>query len=508
MSLNVAECLEMSADAAPDKTAVIFEDARYTYTELRAAARRVANLLHAKGIRPGDRIAMMIPNTPHFPMIYYGILLAGAVASPMNVMLRQREILHRLRDLRAKAFFVFDLFASEAALAFDQVPECEHFVVAEADMQPSAPSIGESFASLFHQADPDFDMAQTMPDDVAVILYASAVDGRMRGAQLTHFNLFQNALTIKEYALGYYRNDICVTVLPLFHGFGQTTMMNAPILAQSTIILLPTFDPAKVFDVTSRERATILAAVPTMMHFLVHHKRAAEADLSSLRCVITGGAAMPVPLAAAFTKTFGVPVLEGYGLTETSPVVCWNPNPERNRPGSIGLPIWGVRMRIMREDGSFAAPGEEGEIVIRGHNVMKGYLNLPEITQEVFRQGWFHTGDLGRMDEDGYFYVTGLKKDMINRAGMNVYPREVETVLLEHPAIREAAVVGMPDPIRGEEVMACVVLEPDMTLTAREVIDFCREHLAAYKAPRRVEFLKELPRDTAGRPDKKRLRKE
>jgi len=507
VSLNLADCLQMAADAAPDKTAIIFEEERYTYAELRAAAHRVAHALHASGIRPGDRVAMMLPNTPHFPIIYYGILLAGAVASPMNVMLRQREILHRLRDMRAKAFFVFDLFAGEAALAFDQAPECDHLIVAEADMQPAAPDIGVSFAALMGQASPDFDMVQTMPDDDAVILYASAHDGRMRGARLTHFNLFQNALAIKEYALGYYRTDVCVTVLPLFHGFGQTTMMNAPILAQASVVLLPAFDPAKMFEVITRERATILAAVPTMMHFLVHHKRAAEADFSSLRCVITGGAAMPVPLAAQFTGLFGVPVLEGYGLTETSPVVCWNPDAERNRPGSIGLPIWGVRMRIMREDGTFAGPGEEGEIVIRGHNVMKGYLNLPEVNQEVFRHGWFHTGDLGRTDEDGYFYFTGLKKDMINRAGMNVYPREVENVLLEHPAIREAAVVGIPDPVRGEEVMACVVLEPDMTVTSREVIEFCRERIAAYKAPRKVEFLDAMPKNVHGKPDKKQLRK-
>ncbi|HNR31795.1 MAG TPA: long-chain fatty acid--CoA ligase [Candidatus Hydrogenedentes bacterium] len=506
MSLNLAECLEISAAVTPDKTAILFEDWRYTYAELAAAARRVANVLHQKGIRPGDRVAMMLPNTPHFPMVYYGILLAGAVAAPMNVMLRKREILHRLRDAQAKAFFVFDLFASEGAMAFDQAPDCGHFIVVEADNCPTAHGAGESFTALIEAASPEWDAVQTMPDDVAAILYASAVDGRMRGAQLTHFNLFQNAHTVKEYALGYYRADVCVTVLPLFHGFGQTTMMNAPVLAQSTMILLPAFEPGRVLELVERERATILAVVPTMVHFLVHHKRAAEADLSSLRCVITGGAAMPVPLAAQFTERFGVPVLEGYGLTETSPVACWNPDAERNRPGSIGLPIWGVRMRIMREDGTFAAPGEQGEIVMRGHNVMKGYLNLPEVNAEVFRGGWLHTGDLGYVDEDGYFHITGLKKDMINRAGMNVYPREVEAVILEHPAICEAAVVGYPDAVRGEEVMAYVVLEPDISLTAREVTEFCRERIAAYKAPRRVEFVAELPRDAAGLVDKRRLR--
>lgn len=506
MSLNLAECIDMSAAAAPDKTALIFDHFRMTYAELATAAKRVANILREKGVRQGDRVCMLVPNTPHFPMVYYGILYAGAVAVPMNVMLRQREIRFRLHDTGARVLIAHELMAAEAALAFDQSPSCEHLIVVEADLTPAAPQMGESFLALMGQAATEFDMAQTMPDDVAVIIYASAVDGHSRGAQLTHFNLFQNALTIKEYALGYYPSDVCLTVLPLFHGFGQTTMMNAPFLAQSTVTLVSHFEPHKVFEVIQRDHATLLALVPTMLHFMVHYKKCHEFDLSSLRVAIAGGSAMPKELSAKFTQLFNVPVLEGYGLTETSPVVCWNPDAERNRPGSIGLPIWGVRMNIMRDDGTFAGVGEEGEIVVRGHNVMKGYWNRPEINAEVFRGGWFHTGDLGRVDSDGFYYFTGLKKDMINRAGMNVFPREVENLLIEHPAIREAAVLGVPDPIRGEEVLAYIVVEDDMMLTAKEVTDFCREHLAAYKTPRKIEFTGELPRDAQGNVDKRRLR--
>lgn len=506
MSLNLAECVDMSAAATADKTALIFDQFQMTYAELAMAAKRVANLLKDMGVRPGDRVGMLLPNTPHFPIVYYGILYVGAVAVPMNVMLRQREIRYRLHDSGARVLFAHELLTAEATLAFDQSPACEHLILVESGTAPCAPQMGESFLALMGQAAPEFEMVETMPDDVAVIIYASAVDGHSRGAQLTHFNLFQNALTIKEYALGYYPSDVCLTVLPLFHGFGQTTMMNAPFLAQSTVTLLSHFEPHKVFEVIQRDRVTLLALVPTMFHFIVNYKKSREFDLSTLRVAITGGSAMPAELAARFTEMFHVPVLEGYGLTETSPVVCWNPSAEKNKPGSIGLPIWGVRMNVMREDGSFAAVGETGEVVVRGHNVMKGYWNRPELNAEVFKGGWFHTGDFGRMDPDGYYYFTGLKKEMINRAGMNVFPREVENLLLEHPAIREAAVTGVPDPIRGEEVLAYVVVVDDMMLTAKEVTDFCREHLAAYKTPRRIEFIDELPRDSEGRIDKARLK--
>ena len=506
MSLNLAECIDMSAMAAPDKTALVFDDFQMSYASLSAAAMRVANALKALGIRPGDKVGLLLPNTPQFPMVYYGILYAGAIAVPMNVLLRRREIAFRLQDLGARALFVHEQLISEAAIAFDQSETCEHLIVVEAGVTPASPATGHSFLKLLGQADAHCELSPTNPDDVAVIIYGSAIDGRSRGAQLTHFNLFQNALTIKEYALGYYPSDVCLTVLPLFHGFGQTTMMNAPFLAQSTVTLISHFEPHKVFEVIQRDRATLLALVPTMFLFMVHYKKSHEFDLTSLRVAITGGSAMPPDLASKFTELFNVPVLEGYGLTETSPVVCWNPSAAKNRPGSIGLPIWGVRMAVERADGTRADVGEEGEIVIRGHNVMKGYLNLPDVDAQVFRGGWFHTGDLGYVDAEGYYFFTGLKKEMINRAGMNVFPKEVEKLLLEHPAITDAAVVGLPDPVRGEEVMAYVVLRAGQVLSAKEVTEYCREHLAAYKTPRKVEFVEVIPRLADGRADKARLR--
>jgi long-chain acyl-CoA synthetase len=498
--LNLAECIALPAAVQPDKTAIIFADEHISFATLDRRSRQVASLLRRWGIGPGDRVGMVLPNVPQFAAVYYGILYAGAIAVPMNVLYRAREFAFQIDDAEMKAVIAHTMVAGEAAKALRERPQVK-FACVEVGEEPVEPEAGESFLRLFHEADDQFDMVQTNPDDVAVIIYGAATDGRMRGAQLTHFNLFQNAQTIREYALGYYPTDVCITVLPLFHGFGQSTMMNAPLLAQSTIVLLPQFDPVSVAEAIHTHKATLLAAVPTMLHVLTHHRRAAEWDFSSLRVAISGGAALLPETGQAFTERFGIHVLEGYGLTETSPVVCWNPSVERNKPGSLGLPIWGVQMRIQREDGGWAEPGEVGEIVVRGHNVMKGYLNCPEVNADVMRDGWLHTGDLGRTDEDGYTWFMGLKKEMINRAGMNVYPKEVEAVLLEHPAVADAAVIGVPDAVRGEEVAALVVLAPGVEADPRDLAGYVREQIAAYKAPRKIHIVEHIPRKPDGRSD-------
>ena len=500
MSLNLAECIELSAAEHGDKTALVFGGWRMSYRELDVAARRAANMLRGLGVKPGDRVGLLLPNVPQFAMIYFGILYTGATAVTMNVLLKSREIRFRLRDAEIRTLVAFGPIAEEAIKAAADVPECA-LVVVEPGMKPEKPAAGQSFLQLMAGADDVFDMVQTNPDDVAAIIYSSATDGRPKGAQLTHFNLFQNAVVCKDYALGYYPEDICITVLPLFHGFGQTTMLNAPLLAGSTVVLLPQFEPGALLEAVQQEKATLLAVVPTMLHLLLQYRKAGDFDLSSLRCIISGGMATPRELREAAIERFGKPILEGYGLTETSPVVSWNPGAEKNRPGTLGVPIWGVRMRIRREDGAWADTGEVGEIVVRGHNVMKGYLNCPEADAQVFRDGWFHTGDLGFQDEEGYTHFTGLKKEMINRAGMNVYPREVEAVLREHPEVADAAVFGVPDPVRGEEVVACVVLKAGTSPDPRDVAAFVREQIAAYKAPRRIHVVDAIPRDGRGRPD-------
>jgi len=506
MSMNLAECIGLAAEAAPNRTALVFEETRLSYGELARAAQRVANILHAKGIGRGDTVAMMLPNTPHFPMVYFGILYAGATVVPLNFMLRRREILYQLADADARALIVGQEFAEEAAAAFADAEDCSEFILVEPDLQPGDHAQGESFAKLFAQAAETFDMAQTAPEETAVIMYTSATTGNLRGAELSHFNLFFNALVVKEYVLRYTQEDVFLAALPLFHSFGQTSMMNAAFLARSTVICCPRFESGKVFELVARHRVTLLALVPTMYHYLVYYKEDQEFDLSSLRVAIAGGSALPVELAEAFHARFGKHVLEGYGLTETSPVVSVNPGVEGNKPGSIGKPIWGCRVRVVREDGSTALLKETGELVVRGPNVMKGYHNKPEATELAMAGGWFHTGDLAYLDEDGYIFLVGLKKDMILRAGLNVYPREIEEVLQTHPAIEEAGVVGMPDPVRGEEVKAFYVLKPGADLAEKELNAFCRERLAAYKCPRKFVQLPSLPRDSGGRIDKKSLR--
>jgi long-chain acyl-CoA synthetase len=507
MALNLAECLEQSAEACPKRVAAVMEEVRLTYRDVAGAAKRVANVLAEKGIGRGDKVAMMLPNTPHFPIVYFGILYAGATVVPLNLALRRREIEYQLDDSGAKALFVWQDYSEEAVHGFALAEQCQHLIQVEAQPKPAEHAAGESFSGLLAAASPTFDMVQTQPEDTAVIMYTSAITGNLRGAQLSHFNLFMNALVVKQYVLKYTAEDVFVAALPLFHSFGQTTMMNAAFLNGCKVVFMPRFDAGKLLEVVPREKVTVLAMVPTMYHYLVNYRREQQFELSSLRTAVTGGSAMPPRLAQEFEQRFKLPVLEGYGLTETSPVVSFNPSAKENRPGSIGRPIWGCRVRIQREDGSFAAPGEEGEVVVRGHNIMKGYYNKPEATAQAMQGGWFHTGDLGYLDEDGFIFLTGLKKDMLLRAGMNIYPREIEDVLQAHPDIAEAAVVGMPDPVRGEEVKAYVVPHPGKEVVEKEVLAYCKEQLASYKCPRKLLVIDALPRDAAGKTDKATLRK-
>ncbi len=505
MGLNLAECLDDSAESCPDREALVFDDLRMSYGEVAAAAKRVANVLRDKGIGRGDTVGVMLPNTPHFPIVYYGILYSGATVAPANPLMRYREIAHWLRDSGAKVLFVFADCAEESLRAFEEIDSCAHLVLVEKGFRPSEPEVGESFVSLMASASPEFDMVQTQPEDLAAVIYTSAIMEHPAGAELTHSNLYHNALAAKQFALKYYPEDICLTVLPLFHGFGQTAMLNTPFMAQSKVVLAARFETHKIFELIEREKVTLLAMVPAMFHLMWSYKRSADSDLSSVRAATSGGAAMPVELSKQFMERFNVPVLEGYGLTETSPVVTYN-EVATNRLGSIGKPIWGCRVAIMRADGSFADTGEEGEIVIRGHHVMRGYRNHPEAMKALTENGWFHTRDLGRADEDGFLYITGLLKDLVITSGMNVSPPEVEKVLREHPAVWDAAVVGVPDSLRGENVEAFVVLAEGASVRSKELSAFCRDQMSSYKCPRRFTVLEALPRKEDGNVDKATLR--
>lgn len=505
--LNLASVLEQSTVRNPGKVAVILDDFKLTYAELNGAANKVANALRAMGVQPGDKVAIMLPNTPHFPICYYGILKAGCTVVPLNVLFKRNEVQYHLEDSDAVALFVWEGFASEAVTGFRQAETCHTLVIVQPPGSTEAlPEGAVAFNTLLAENAPTFDTVQTMPDDTAVILYTSGTTGRPKGAELTHCNMFFNTMTCNEKLMGLHEDDVGLAVLPLFHSFGQTCVMNNCLYAGATITMLPRFEPVKAMQIIERDKVTYFAGVPTMYFYLLNHPESGNYDLSGLRICCSGGASMPVEVMHAFNKKNSVTILEGYGLSETSPVASFNRPDQPVKAGSIGMPIWGVQMRCVDGEGNEVPQGELGEIVIRGHNVMKGYYKRPEATAESIRKGWFHSGDLGRMDEEGYFYIVDRVKDMIIRGGFNVYPREVEELLYAHPAIAEAAVIGIPDLAHGEEIKAVVACKPGQSVSEQEVIDYCKEHLAAYKYPRSVEIRESLPKTATGKILKRELK--
>ncbi len=506
MSLNLAFFLDASAQEYPNKTALILDDLRMTYTELLISARKVANILRERGIGKGDKVALMIPNTPHFPIIYYGILNCGATVVPINCLLKSSEIQYQLEDSDAEVFFTWKGFLEESGKAFLQTETCHHLLVVSTIMDMEPPPVGELLMPLLLAAPSEFDMVQTMPEDTAVILYTSGTTGTPKGAELTHFNVFFNAFYAKDHIVKGFPEDVGLVVLPLFHSFGQTCVMNAGLLAGMTLTMMPQFDTKKTFEIIQRDKVTFLAAVPTMFFWMLNYEDADVYDLSSLRVTVSGGSALPVEVLDKFEKRFGVRILEGYGLTETSPIASFNMPDKPSRAGSIGTPIWGCQMKLMREDGSFAPVGEVGEIVVRGHNVMKGYYKKPGATESVVVDGWFHTGDLAKMDEDGYFFIVDRKKDLIIRGGMNIYPREIEEVIYGHPDVVEVCVIGVADEARGEEVRAYVALRSDADTKPEEIRAYCQERMARYKVPRDVVILPVLPKGPTGKLLKRKLR--
>jgi long-chain acyl-CoA synthetase len=506
MALNLAVALQESARLYPNKTAVILDQQKISYGELNAAANQVANSLRSLGVHRGDKVALMLPNVPQFPVIYYGILKLGATVVPLNVLFRAGEVQYHLEDSDAVAFFVWEGLAEEARRGFAQVETCRHMVVVNSPGSDYLPEGAFSYDALSAVASSHCDLTWTMPDDTAVLLYTAGTTGRPKGAELTHFNMFHNASFCADRLFGITSEDVGLACLPLFHSFGQTCVMNALIYAGGTICMMPKFEPDRVLEAIEREAVTYFAGVPTMYFYLLHYPDASRFNVSSLRLCIAGGAAMPVSVMKEFEQRYGTIVLEGYGLSETSPVATFNVRERERKPGSIGLPIWGTEMQIV-DDADRPVPfGGEGEIVIRGPNVMKGYYKRPEATAEVMRNGWFHTGDIARVDEEGYFYIVDRKKDMINRGGLNVYPREVEEVLYGHPAVAEAAVIGVPDEALGEEVKAVIVLKPNQSAQASEIISYCKERIASFKYPRTVEFRDSLPKGPNGRILKRELR--
>jgi long-chain acyl-CoA synthetase len=486
--MNLAANLTRTAAAHPERVVVHLGDAATTYGDLDEQSTRVAGLLASRGLGPGTPVGVMLPNVPEFAAVYYGVLRAGAMVVPMNPLLKAREVAYYLGDSGSPLIFAWHATAGEVEVGAKQAD-------AEAILVDPA-----SFGDLLALVAPEPAVVDRAADDTAVLLYTSGTTGRPKGAELTHANLISNVEVTQSDLLQLAPDDVIFGGLPLFHAFGQTCTLNVAVAVGASLTLLPRFDPAQALRLLAEHRATVFAGVPTMYSALLHVPDRASHDVSALRLCVSGGAAMPVEVLRQFEDAFGTTVLEGYGLSETSPVASFN-RPNRGRkPGSIGTPVAGVQMRVVGKDGDTVPDGEVGEIAIRGHNIMKGYLNKPEATAEVLSaDGWFRTGDLGRVDEDGFYYIVDRKKDLIIRGGYNVYPREIEEVLYEHPAVAEAAVIGMPHSELGEEVGAAVALKPGATVTPDELRAYVKAQVAAYKYPRRVWFVEALPKGPTGK---------
>jgi len=485
---NLALDLREAAQMYPDSPAIKLDEETLSYARLDDLSARAAGWLRERGLRPGDPVGIMAPNVPHFPVLYYGVLRAGGAVVPMNPLLKAREVAHYLGDSGARLVLAWETAADEAAAG-------------AATAGAEAVSIGGPTLNEIASWPRLDEVTRCADEDTAVILYTSGTTGTPKGAELTHANMHRNASVTAASLLALGPEDVLMGCLPLFHSFGQTCGLNAAVLSGACLTLIPRFSPAAALHVIERDRVTVFEGVPTM-YVAMLGEGAGSTDTSSLRLCVSGGAALPVEVLQGFEKAFRTVILEGYGLSETSPVATFNRR-DRRKPGSIGLPIDGVELKLVSvEDGDTDAAGGDGgvgEIAIRGHNVMKGYWNRPDATAAAIRGGWFHTGDLARVDADGFYYIVDRKKDMIIRGGYNVYPREIEEVLYEHPAVLEAAVIGVPHPVLGEEVAAAVTLRPGAVSTPDELRSYVKERVAAYKYPRHVWLTAGLPKGPTGK---------
>ncbi|MDQ0430254.1 long-chain acyl-CoA synthetase [Planomicrobium stackebrandtii] len=504
--MNLMSRVHEIAEQDSARVAYSFMGKDTSYGEFDQSVAVFAGALQGLGVKKGDHVAFLLGNTPHFLISLYATMRLGATAVPINPIYSPDEIAYIANNSDAKVVVALDMLLPLIEGAHKALPAVKSYVICETD--PSTPEkMGQlseevkgkvhSFTGLLGKSAPLTALAEVQADDNAVILYTSGTTGKPKGAMLTHQNLYSNARDVGEY-LQIGENDRVVATLPVFHVFALTVVVNAPLLQGATIVLVPRFNPKEVFEAIKTSKASVFAGVPTMFNFMNQLPDVDPADFASVRLAVSGGSAMPVALLHSFEDKFNVRISEGYGLSEASPVTCFNPIDRERKAGSIGTSIINVENKVVNELGEEVGPNEVGELIVRGPNVMKGYYKMPEETAAAIRDGWLYTGDLARVDDEGYFYIVDRKKDMIIVGGYNVYPREVEEVLFAHPAILEAAVVGLPDPDFGEEVSAYVVLK-DPSVSVEELKAYCAEHLAKYKVPRQFEVLEELPKNTTGK---------
>ena len=484
--MNLATVLTRTSAQMPDRVALRLGEATFSYRELDDASARVAAFLESRSIGAGDRVGVMLPNVPEFAAVYFGVLRAGAVVVPLNPLLKAREVAYHLTDSEARLAFAWHAAATEATLGAATVG---------AEVVEIHPA---TFLDILTRHTPSENVADRGADDTAVILYTSGTTGRPKGAELTHGSLLRNAEVVQSDLVQLEPDDVVFGGLPLFHSFGQTCTLNVAMAAGATLALLPRFDAQTAVAVLGTTKATVFAGVPTMYSAFLALPE--PPDLPDLRLCISGGAALPVEVLHRFEERFGCQVLEGYGLSETSPVASFNRLGRDRKPGSIGKPVTGVELQVVDDDGRPLGIGDVGEIAIRGHNVMKGYWRKPDETAAVLgADGWFRTGDVGKADEDGYYFILDRKKDLVIRGGFNIYPSEIEEVLYEHAAVADAAVVGVPHPELGEEVAAVITLKPATKATEDELRDFVKRQVAPYKYPRVVRIVDALPKGPTGK---------
>lgn len=523
--------LEQSAADFPDSFAIYFLGKRITYRELLAMSYQFAHALIRRGVRKGDRVAIMLPNTPQTVISYYGALFAGATVVMTNPLYTERELIHQLNDSGAETIITLDMLYSRISSVQASTPLKRLIVTSIGDFlpffkkllypfvqkrerhNPQVPygSEVEPFLSLLKESAPNPVKTEIdAENDIALLQYTGGTTGVAKGVMLTHANLIANAVQCQAVLYKVRRGrERILGALPLFHVYGMTTVMNKGISIAAEIILVPKYDVKQIFDMIDKVRPTLFPGAPTMYIALINHADLQKHDLSCIEVCVSGSAPLPAEVQHKFEELTGGKLVEGYGLTEASPVTHSNPIWGKRVAGSIGLPWPDTDCRIVDSStGEALPPGEVGELAVKGPQVMKGYWNRPEETAAVLQDGWLLTGDVGYMDEEGYFYIVDRKKDMIIAGGYNIYPREVEEVLFEHPAVQEAAVIGVPDPYRGETVKAFVVFKQGKQASEDELEKHCRNRLAAYKIPRQYEFRSELPKTMVGKVLRRQLQEE
>lgn len=510
--MSVPDMLLATTKIYREKKAIHFYGKEWTYEELTQQVYAFASGIQEQGLEKGDRVAIMLPNCPHYVISYYGTLLAGGIVTQVNPMLVGRDLAHLLGDAGAETIIIYDPLLPVLQQVIDQTA-IRHIITVNFPEEGSSNNNRVNFTDFLRRAKKPPEPVSIDPaEDVAVLQYTGGTTGRSKGAMLTHRNVVANVTQVREYFKDVIEpgNERYLTVIPLFHVFGMTSCMNLSILVGGMNIMLPRFELEEVLETIKALRPTSFPGVPTMYVALTNHPRAEEYGIDSIKVCNSGSAPMPLELMRSFEAKTGATILEGYGLSESSPVTHCNPNFADRKPGSIGIGIPSTDYKIVDlAEGTEEVPvGELGELVVRGPQVMKGYWNMPEETEQALRDGWLYTGDIARMDEDGYVYIVDRKKDLIIASGYNIYPRDVEEVLYEHPAVMEAVVVGVPDEYRGETVKAVLVLKEGKTVTDEEIIAYCRDHLAPYKVPRIVEFRDELPKTNVGKILRRVIREE